>query len=292
MTILARAGLMAALGAAASLAHAQNGPFTAQQAAAGRASYLANCAGCHQPDLRGANEAKPLAGPDFMRTWTDRTAQDLVSFLSVAMPPPPASPGGLGTQTYVSLAAFVLAANGATPGNSELAATTAVRIGSVATGTMTDAFRAALATAGPAVASVGGRTGISVAGNADRVRPVSDADLRAQAGADWLMIRGNYRAWNYSELAQVTRDNVSQLTLQWVWSMTDGGWSEPGIFILETFHPSSNDKAWRSVSTSRFVLYPWTDTRMSLFPTLTPAPSPTTGEGNHSTNGTSMRCSS
>ena len=39
------------------------GPFTEQQAAAGRASYLVNCAGCHLPDLRGPNEAKPLVGP-------------------------------------------------------------------------------------------------------------------------------------------------------------------------------------------------------------------------------------
>ena len=233
MSALTRLGFTAVLGAAASLAHAQGGPFTAQQAAAGRASYLANCAGCHQPDLRGANEAKPLAGPDFMRTWSDRTAQDLVAFLSVAMPPPPASPGGLGTQTYVNLAAFVLAANGAAPGNSELAAATTARIGSVATGTMTDAFRIALASAVPAGASAGGRTGISVAGNAERVRPVTDADLRAQPGADWLMIRGNYRAWNYSDLASITRDNVSQLTLQWVWSMTDGGWSEPAPIVRD-----------------------------------------------------------
>jgi alcohol dehydrogenase (cytochrome c) len=161
MTVLARAGLAAALGAAVPFAQAQSGPFTEQQAAAGRASYLANCAGCHQPDLRGANEAKPLAGPDFMRTWGERTSQDLVAFLSAAMPPPPASPGGLGTQTYVNLAAFVLAANGATPGNTELAATTAVRIGSVAAGAMSDAFRAALASAVPAGTSVGGRTGSS-----------------------------------------------------------------------------------------------------------------------------------
>jgi alcohol dehydrogenase (cytochrome c) len=233
MRRLARFGCTLALGCAASLAHAQSAPFTAQQVAAGRASYVANCAGCHQPDLRGANEAKPLAGADFIRTWSDRTAQDLVTFLSVAMPPPPATPGGLGTQAYVNLAAFVLAANGAVPGTAELAATTTVRIGSVATGTMTDAFRAALATAAPAAATGGGRTGISVAGNAERVRPVTDADLRAQPGADWLMMRGNYRAWNYSELSSITRDNVSQLTLQWVWSMTDGGWSEPAPIVRD-----------------------------------------------------------
>ncbi|HLF11383.1 MAG TPA: c-type cytochrome [Gammaproteobacteria bacterium] len=36
-------------------AQAQPGPYTEQQAAAGRASYQANCAGCHQADLRGSN---------------------------------------------------------------------------------------------------------------------------------------------------------------------------------------------------------------------------------------------
>src|SRR5262245_40313850 len=106
---------VAALGLAAA-ASAQTGPFTEQQAAAGRSSYVANCSGCHQPDLRGTNEARPLVGPDFMRTWSTRTAQELVAFMSVAMPPPPASPGSLGTQTYVNLAAFILQANGAQPG--------------------------------------------------------------------------------------------------------------------------------------------------------------------------------
>ena len=40
------------------------GVFTAQQAAAGRAAYQASCASCHLPDLRGRNEASPLAGPE------------------------------------------------------------------------------------------------------------------------------------------------------------------------------------------------------------------------------------
>ena len=58
----------------ASAAQAQTaGPFTEQQAAAGRTSYQVNCAGCHQADLRGSNEAKPLVGADFLRTWGERT---------------------------------------------------------------------------------------------------------------------------------------------------------------------------------------------------------------------------
>src|SRR4029079_15393262 len=105
-------------------ASAQSGPYTDQQAAAGRSSYVANCAGCHPPDLRGSNEARPLAGADFMRNGSGPTTQDLVAFMSAAMPPAPAAPGSLGGQTYLNLAAFLLQANGAQPGYAAPDATT------------------------------------------------------------------------------------------------------------------------------------------------------------------------
>ena len=229
----ARAGLAITATALASVAHAQSGPFTEAQAAAGRASYFANCAGCHLADLRGANEARPLVGPDFMRTWNARSAQELIAFLGVTMPPPPAAPGSLGAQSYVNLAAFLLQANGAAPGAGELTAATSATIGSVATGTMSEAFRASLASAAPAAAPTGaaGRTGITVAGQLASYRPVTDAMLKRLPADDWLMIRGNYQAWNYSELDQITPDNVEDLTLEWIWSMTDGGWNEPAPVV-------------------------------------------------------------
>ena len=122
---------------------AQSGPYTEQQAAAGRSSYVANCAGCHLGDLHGSNEARPLVGADFMRNWGARTTQDLVAFLSAAMPPAPAAPGSLGGQTYLNLAAFLLQANGAKPGTAALTATTSVAIGSVANGEMPAGFKEA-----------------------------------------------------------------------------------------------------------------------------------------------------
>ena len=91
---------------------------------------------CAAPTRRGRS-----SGPDFMRTWSGRSAQELVAFLGVTMPPPPAAPGSLGAQSYVNLAAFLLQANGAVPGAGELTAATSVTIGSVATGTMSEAFR-------------------------------------------------------------------------------------------------------------------------------------------------------
>src|SRR5262245_31617852 len=177
--VCARGVVGLAVAALTSAVYAQAGPFTEAQAAAGRASYLANCAGCHLPDLRGANEARPLVGPDFMRTWGGRTAQELVAFLGVAMPPPPAAPGSLGVQSYVNLTAFLLQANGAAPGASELAPASTVSIGSVATGTMAESFRASLASEAPAAPTgAAGRTGISVGGELKSFRPVTDAMLK------------------------------------------------------------------------------------------------------------------
>src|SRR6267378_97628 len=46
--------------------------------------------------------------------------------------------------------------------------------------------------------------------------------------------------WSHSPLAQVTRDNVKDLQLAWVWAMNEGGANEPmplvhnGIIYLAT----------------------------------------------------------
>ena len=57
--------------------------------------------------------------------------------------------------------------------------------------------------------------------------PVTDAMLRNPDPADWLMIRRDYHASNYSPLNQINRDNVKDLRLQWVWAMKEGGTNEP-----------------------------------------------------------------
>ena len=45
------------------------GPFTADQATAGSATYQTSCAGCHGPDLAGRNDAPALAGQMFVSDW-------------------------------------------------------------------------------------------------------------------------------------------------------------------------------------------------------------------------------
>ncbi len=62
------------------------GPYTQDQAAAGRAIYQTNCASCHSNDLSG-REGPQLAGANFLAQWGDRTAGELIRFIQITMPP-------------------------------------------------------------------------------------------------------------------------------------------------------------------------------------------------------------
>jgi alcohol dehydrogenase (cytochrome c) len=198
---------------ACSVASAQ---FTAEQATAGQSLYQANCSSCHAADLGGRNEAPQLAGSNFMGVWGFRTAGELVTYIQTSMPP--TNPGGLGAAAYGNLGAYILQSNGAAPGTQTLAAGSTTVIRSVATGRTSS---------GGAAATASGPTGLTVTGVVKNYVPVTDEMLRNPDPGDWLMIRRNYQAWSYSPLAQVTAANVKNLTLAWVWEMTEGGANEP-----------------------------------------------------------------
>ena len=221
-------GLIAAAG---STAHAQTGGFTDAQAAAGFTSYRVHCASCHRPDLSGLNEARPLTGVSFMGIWRERTAGQLVAYLSAAMPLAPGVPGSLGEQTYVNLAAFILRANGAEPGDEPLTAASTFLIGAIADGEAPDYVAALVNAQAQALAPETGPIGLTVTGTAEGYTPVTDEDMLAGAGDDWLMLRGNYEAWNYSPLTDVNRDNVHRLQLKWSWAIAEGGRSQPAPVV-------------------------------------------------------------
>jgi hypothetical protein len=67
-----------------------------------------------------------------MIQWGDKTAGDLIGFMRSTMPPSAA--GSLPDQTYVELAAFILDANSARPGDRPLTMQTAVQLRTVASG--------------------------------------------------------------------------------------------------------------------------------------------------------------
>ncbi|HKT78979.1 MAG TPA: PQQ-binding-like beta-propeller repeat protein [Vicinamibacterales bacterium] len=244
------------------------GVYTAAQAAAGRQAYTASCAGCHQPDLSGQNEALPLAGPNFMTTWGSRSTRLLYDYISGTMPP--GNPN-LSEEQYLNIVAFLLQSNGATAGTQAFAPSAAL-ISSVATGRAAAAQtvaandaaggRGAAAGRGGAAAGQGGaagagrgqaagrgagagrggdpddgaaaagrgrgaapaaRLGVTVAGEVKNYIPVTDAMLRNPDPGDWLMARRNYQAWSYSPLNEITRANVKDLKLSWVWPMVENG---------------------------------------------------------------------
>ena len=217
--------------------------YTAAQAADGRAAYEANCAACHLADLGGSNEAPQLAGADFMNTWRTRTTQDLFGFMQSTMPP-----GGptLPEAAYLSIASYILQQNGAAAGAQAFVVSTTVPVGSVATGqrpaVLAQNAPGGRGQGGPAgrggrgrgnggdddgaAAGRGGSArparGVTFTGEVKNYVPVTETMLRNQPAGDWLMARRNYQAWSYSPLNEITRDNVKDLKLAWVWSMREG----------------------------------------------------------------------
>jgi alcohol dehydrogenase (cytochrome c) len=60
----------------------------------------------------------------------------------------------------------------------------------------------------------------------DGLTPVTDAMLRDPAPGDWLMWRRTYDGWGHSPLAEINRDNVSNLRVAWTWGMNSTGFTQ------------------------------------------------------------------
>jgi alcohol dehydrogenase (cytochrome c) len=199
-------------------------PFTPEQATAGRAAYMRECAGCHRPDLRGSGEASALSGPNFMSAWGDRSIAELYTRIQGSMPPGRA--GALAEAEYLAIVAHILQSNGARGSGQPLTASAAAIVRSLASGE--PAAVPAAQGAGPAGGGGGGRggaarpRGITLPGEVPNFIPVTAAMLENPPGHEWLMVRRTYQAWNDSPLDQITTANVKNLRLAWTWSMADG----------------------------------------------------------------------
>ncbi len=195
--------------------------FTREQAAAGASAYAANCAGCHMSDLAGRNEAPPLAGNNFLNKWRTRAAADLFDYMSATMPP---DAPRLSDDQYRAITAFILDRNnllGSAPRAVQPAPAAQGR-GGRGRGGDDDV------PTGRGAGRGGGPTGLTAEGEVKNYVVVTDEMLRNPDPGDWLMARRNYQGWSYSPLTQVTRDNVKDLQLAWVWAMNEGGGaSEP-----------------------------------------------------------------
>jgi alcohol dehydrogenase (cytochrome c) len=227
------AALIAALAASTAIglfsATAQNaaGPFTDAQATAGQNAYNGNCAACHQPNLSGADEALPLAGSAFFRTWGPRSTSELYNFIRTSMPY--GRGGTLDNKTYADITAFILKGNGAKGGSAAFTGSQAVKLSTIADGKIPDAIAKSrgITRGGDDAAAAGtAHWGLTQPGNIKDYVPVTDAMMRHPDDADWLMARRNYQGWSYSPLKQVDTSNVKHLQLAWSWAMNEGGASE------------------------------------------------------------------
>jgi alcohol dehydrogenase (cytochrome c) len=251
-SLLSLAAMLAAAPLAIALGQQPSPPvFNGSQAATGSSVYAASCASCHMADLAGRNEAPQLAGNNFINTWRNRSTKDLFEFIQATMPP---SGETLSAAQYLAVAAYILQANGAAAGEAALTATTAVPIGSVATGATPTAAAAAPPAAGRGAAAGGrqgapgaagqapaggrggaaasaGTIGVTVNGTVKNYVPVTDEMLRNQDPGDWLMARRNYQGWSHSPLTQITPGNAKDLQLAWVWAMNEGQVNEPSPVV-------------------------------------------------------------
>jgi alcohol dehydrogenase (cytochrome c) len=227
-------------GAAAAFMSAQQAPgaasYTAAQATSGRAAYDQNCAGCHGPAGRNGT-APALAGPDF-GGWSTRPVRDLISTIRASMPSD--RPGQLREEVYLDIVAYILQTNGVAPGAQMLtvnsagnAGAPAAQAGAAGAGGRQGAGAPARA-GGQGGGAPGGRgaaaapaTGVTVAGEVQGFTRVTDDMLKNPPPGDWLVLRRDHYASNFSPLTQITRDNAQDLQLAWVWPMNEGGTNQP-----------------------------------------------------------------
>src|SRR5262245_13953140 len=73
--------------------------------------------------------------------------------------------------------------------------------------------------------------GLMVNGEVQNYVPVTDAMLKNPDPGDWLMIRRDYHASDYSPLNQITRDNVKDLQLVFRSPMNEGGTNQPAPIV-------------------------------------------------------------
>jgi S-disulfanyl-L-cysteine oxidoreductase SoxD len=95
-----------------------DGVYSEAQAARGKAVYEAQCAYCHQSDLRGQGFAPGLVEDVFSSRWQDGNLGDLLTIVKATMPQD--KPASLTDEEYAAIVAYLLQANRYPAGQQEL----------------------------------------------------------------------------------------------------------------------------------------------------------------------------
>ncbi len=222
----------------------QQASYSDSQAASGQTLYAQNCAACHLPDLTGSFEAPALNDSNFRNNWSNRNVAELVDLLRRTMPPQ--APASLTEQQYVELIAYLLSENDIASGSNDLvaAATGVVFIGDSSSEQATALQRMPVPGRAGTIPTPGTRNSvpdIATVYQSDRAItrsfiPITDyqnittEELANPAPEDWTYWRRTPQSQGYSPLDQINKDNVSRLSLAWVWGMEPGR-SQPGPLV-------------------------------------------------------------
>jgi alcohol dehydrogenase (cytochrome c) len=188
-----------------------SGSYTSAQAARGATVYTQYCMNCHGANLQGES-APPLTGGTLQQAYGAGTAAQLYDFISRQMPQD--KPGSLSQQQYLDVTAYILSRNGILAGNKplDISSLSQVRLSAmrrvrptVAGPNPTDE----IVRAAPPVRNVYAK--IPAGANLN----VTDSMMLNAASDEnnWLLHGRTYDNQRYSDLRQITADNVKSLNL-------------------------------------------------------------------------------
>jgi len=120
VTIILPVGVFAAIYERAFLPEAQelllsDGVYTDNQSSRGRRVYRRACESCHAAGLEGSEQGPSLYGEAFINGWDGEVLAEIMSLISNTMPAE--NPGGLSSENYVDVLAYILQVNGFPAGN-------------------------------------------------------------------------------------------------------------------------------------------------------------------------------
>ena len=95
-------------------------PYSAAQAAKGKAIYASQCALCHTADLTGMGQSPALTGDEFLDKYSDQPIS--VLFKKIQRTMPATAPGSLSGADTSAVLAYMLSANGYAAGAADLPA--------------------------------------------------------------------------------------------------------------------------------------------------------------------------
>lgn len=113
------AGALALTGYAQQARTVSQNVYSAAQASRGQTAYMATCALCHGPELKGA-VGPMLTGDGFLTAWAGRPLSDIVDKIEKTMPPQ--APGSTTRAQALDLAAFILQFGKFNAGQADLSA--------------------------------------------------------------------------------------------------------------------------------------------------------------------------